>query len=317
MPIKLSPNELIRDRHFLVSKIDKKQTKGGDDFYVLELNDPTGAVSGTIWNNNISQCNFEMGKIIELNGKTQEYNGKIGIIIDSCQVITSEEATDYSPIIPTIVFDIETVGKKFDDLDEKEQDYILNNLNKEEEDPEIAKSKTALWSLFGVVVAIGCFNPDSKKGVVLVISDKELKPESDNYVYKIFADEKSLLQEFWKMASSFEKFVTYNGESFDFPYLINRSGINRVKVPFEIKKWSDNFIDLQQKFKQSNRSFKLEMLCKVFEVENPKEAGVDGSQVGELYYNKEFQKIADYVSRDAYSTAQLYKIWKEFMSGGF
>jgi len=57
------------------------------------------------------------------------------------------------------------------------------------------------------------------------------------------------------------------------------------------------------------------MLCKAFGIENPKEAGVHGNDVNVLFDNKEFNKIADYVARDAYSTALLYNIWKEFMSG--
>jgi predicted PolB exonuclease-like 3'-5' exonuclease len=123
------------------------------------------------------------------------------------------------------------------------------------------------------------------------------------------------LTEFWKIATEYELFVTYNGDNFDFPYLMIRSGINRVKMPFEVKKWgSDKFIDLQLKIKQSH-AFKLEMLCKAFGIENPKEAGVHGNDVNELFDNKDFQKIADYVARDAYSTSQLYMIWKEYMSG--
>ena len=42
--------------------------------------------------------------------------------------------------------DIETVGKKFDELDAKEQDYLLNNLE-DAEDEDVAKKKTALYSI--------------------------------------------------------------------------------------------------------------------------------------------------------------------------
>ena len=163
--------------------------------------------------------------------------------------------------------------------------------------------------------AIGAYNPGSEKGIVLLLGEKDLIPEKENYTYKIFENEKELLTEFWKIAKEYELFVTYNGDNFDFPYLIIRSGINRVKVPFEVKKWgSDKFIDLQTKIRQSH-GYKLEILCKAFGIENPKEAGEHGGDVNELFDNKDFQKIADYVARDAYSTTQLYLVWKEFMSG--
>jgi len=315
MAIKFGSNEMIRDEHFLVGSQEIKQTKNGDTFYVLELNNKDGKIEAKIWNNNIPQCHFEIGKIIEVNGKSQEYNGKISLIIDSCQIVNTEELNDYLPTIPTMVFDIETVGKKFEELDEAEQDYLLNNLEKGEEDKDVAKLKTGLYSIFGMVCAIGCFNPGTKKGITFILADKELTPEKENYTYKICKNEIELLEEFWKEAKKYEQFVTYNGESFDFPYLIIRSGINRVKVSLEIKKWSENFIDLQNKIKQSNRPYKLEFLCKAFGIENPKEEGVHGDAVNQLFYDKDYQKIADYVSRDAFSTSQLYLVWKEFMSG--
>jgi len=315
MTIKFGSNELIRDEHFLVSKKEIRQTKNGDVFYLLELSTPDGKIEAKIWNNNLTQCNVEVGKIIEASGKTQEYNGKISLIIERCQIVESEETAQYLAKIPTIVFDIETVGKKFEELDEKEQDYLLNNLEKGEENKEIAKNKTGLYSIFGKVVAIGCFEPFEKKGKVLVVSDKDLTPENKDFEYLIFENEKELLTKFWELTKNYELFVTYNGDNFDFPYLMIRSGINRVKVPLEIKRWgSDKFLDLQNKIRQSH-AFKLEMLCKAFGITNPKQEGVEGSEVSRLYYEGEINKIADYVSRDAVATADLYLIWKEFMSG--
>ncbi len=321
MAINITPNELIRDRHFLVVSKETKQTKSGDAYYVLELSNSSGKIEAKIWNNNIAHCNFEVGKIIELNGKSQEYNGKVGLIIDSCQVVDNEETANYSPTVPTLVFDIETVGKKFEELDAKEQDYLLNNLLKNDEDKEEAKKKTALFSIFGFVCAIGCYNPGTDRGIVLCLTpgeSRELVPESEAYSYECFADEKNLLKRFWEITEKYEKFVTYNGDNFDFPYLIIRSGINRVKVPMAIKKWSDDVIDLQNKIRQGSgqhSAFKLEMLCKAFGVENPKEAGVSGGEVTSLFEKKEYNTIADYVSRDAFSTSRLYLIWKEYMSG--
>jgi len=316
MAIKFGPNELVRDEHFLVLNKEIRQTKNGDVFWMVELSNQDGKLEAKVWNNNLPQCNIEIGKIIEANGKTQEYNGKISLIIDSCQIVENEEPGQYNARVPTLVFDIETVGKKFEELDEKEQDYLLNNLEKNEEDKEKAKTRTGLYSIFGKVVAISAFDSNKNKGIVLAISTKkDLVPENSDFEYRIFDTEKELLMDFWRIAKKYELFVTYNGDNFDFPYLVIRSGINRVKVPFEIKRWgSDKFVDLQTKIRQSH-GFKLEMLCKAFGISNPKQEGVDGGAVYDLFYQNEFQKIADYVARDAVSTNELYLIWKEFMSG--
>lgn len=315
MAIKFGANELIRDEHFLVKSKEIRQTVKGDNYCILQLCNKDGCIEAKIWNNNMAKCNFDEGKIIEINGKTQEYNGNIGLIINNCQIINSEEASDYLPMVPTLVFDIETLGKKFEDLDEVEQDYLLNNLEKNEPDKEIAKNKTALYSIFGIVCAIGAYDVGNKKGFVLSLSNKKIIPEKDSFSYETFENEKELLERFWKLSFGYEQFVTYNGENFDFPYLMIRSGINRVKMPFEIKRWgSEKFIDLQVKIRQ-NHGFKLEMLCKAFGIENPKDKGVRGDEVSKLYYDGEFNKIADYVARDAVATTELYLIWKNYMSG--
>lgn len=315
MSISLTNGEAVKDRHFLVNRVEKKLTSKGDEYFDLELSDKNGKIMAKIWNNVMGKCNFEAGKVVEINGMAQEYRGLVSIIVDSCQIVNSENPSEYAPMVPTLVFDIETVGKKFEELDKKEKEYLLDNLEKAEADKEKAKTRTALYSIFGQVAAVGCFNPDTKKGVVLVVSDRELVPEKENFVYKVFKNEAYLLVEFWDMAKKYEKYVTYNGDGFDFPYLLIRSGINRVKVSIEKGRFNDNFIDLQNKIRQ-NHSFKLEFLCKAFGIDNPKEQGVSGAEVSELYYLGEFNKIADYVARDALATCQLYEIWKEFMSGG-
>lgn len=316
MAIKFGADESIRGEHFLVKSKEVRRTVKGDNYYILELTNKDGTIEAKIWNNSVDKCNFEEGKVIEINGKTQDYNGKIGIIMDNCQIVTTEEPSDYSPMVPTLVFDIETVGKSFDELDETEQDYLLNNLEKGEEDKEIAKGKTAIYSIFGKVSAIGGYDVNNKKGIVLSLSAKEIKPEKENFVYKTFKTEKELLEEFWKITPKYEQFVTYNGNNFDFPYLMIRSGINKVKMPFELKRWgSEKSIDLAEKIKQNNRQFQLEMLCKAFGIENPKEKGVHGGDVTRLFNAGEFNKIADYVARDAVATTELYLIWKNYMSG--
>lgn len=317
MTNKIGPNELIRERHFLVNRVEKRPTKTGDEFHVLELSDNNGIIEARIWSNALANCSFEAGKVIEVEGKSQEYRGAISLIIDACRIVNSEEAEDYRAKVPTLVFDIETVGKNFEELDEKEQRYLLDNLEKYEEDKKKVKLKTGLYPIFGTVCSVGCYNPDSGKGVVLIVSDKELKPAKDSFEYKIFSNETELLKAFWEIAQKYEIFVSYNGESFDFPYLIIRSGIMKIKVPIEIKRYGENHIDLMNKIKQNNHSFKLEFLCRAFGIEDPKRQGVDGGEVDGLYKSGKHQEIADYSVRDVVATSELYKIWKEYMSGKY
>lgn len=317
MTNKIGPNEVVRERHFLVNKAEKRLTKTGKEYHVLVLSDNNGLIEAKIWENALSNCSFEAGKIIEVDGESQEYNGKIDIIINSCRIVNSEEAESYRAKVPTLVFDIETVGKDFEELNKKEQRYLLENLEKYEEDKEKAKLKTGLYPIFGTVCSVGCYNPDSGKGVVLIVSDKIFSLTNENFECKIFSQEIELLKAFWEIAQKYENFVSYNGEGFDFPYLIIRSGIMRVRVPIEMKRYNDNQIDLMNKIKQNNHSFKLEFLCRAFGIEDPKRKGVDGEEVDKLYKLGKHQEIANYSVRDVIATSELYKIWKEYMSGKY
>jgi len=304
---------VLSQKEYLVNDVDEKVASNGNKYWYVKLSNKQEEISGKVWEEDKINCQISKNKVVVIDGIVSAFMGKPNLTIKRAKVV-EKEIGDFLPKIPTMVFDIETVGKKFKDLDKREQDYLLNNLEKDQTDKNIAKEKTGLYAIFGMVCAIGMYNPETEKGVVLVISDKDnLKPEKQNYTYKIFTDEKSLLEEFWKVACNYQKFVSYNGRNFDMPYLTIRSGINRVKVNNIAKINSEYFIDLQDKIKQS-RPFKLEILCKAFGVENPKEAGVSGLAINDLFDKKSYQIIADYVARDAYSTAELYRVWKEFMS---
>ncbi len=312
----LKDKDIVRGEHFLIKKVDKKVTKNGKDYYDLEISDNSGVGMAKIWEDAMPKCNFEKGKIIEANGVAQEYLGKLSIIINSCEIVNNDEIEDFKSDVPTLVFDIETIGRDFKDLDKSEQDYLINNLEKNMENKKEAQKRTGLHPIFGQVCAIGGYDTAVKKGFALVLGKKELSPENSDFKYFVFKEEKDLLIKFWQIVSKYEKFVTYNGEGFDFPYLVIRSGINRVKIPFEVKKYGNgNHIDLMNKLGQNHRSYKLEFICKAFGVKNPKAEGVHGDDVGKLYKAKEYKKIADYVSRDVVATNEVYKIWKEFLSG--
>ena len=312
--LQLTAGVQVRGEKFAVLNSTKGVARNGNDFYTLELGNRNGTVKGKIWSDSISRCRFEVGKVVEVNGVTESWQGVTDIKIDSCQIIEDEMLSDYRSLAPTMVLDIETVGMKYEDLDEAEQRYLVDNLAKDEIDRDKAKKQAGLYAIFGKVCAIGCYFPYEKWGRVWVVGDRPLKAERDDYEYTVVGDEKELLASFWGEMPKYETVVTYNGGDFDLPFLVLRSGINRVKVPLEINKRLEKFVDLQDKFRQG-RAYKLEFVCKAFGVDNPKENGVSGLVVNDLFSNGDYQKIADYVARDAYSTSQLFLLWKEYMSG--
>jgi len=121
----LSANQKINEEHFLVKKVDKKTARNGNNYYDLELNDSTGVIIGRIWDNALPACNFEIGKVIEVSGQTDEYNGKLSLIINACQIVNGEDIANFKTVIPTMVFDLETVGDKFEELDQQNKIICL------------------------------------------------------------------------------------------------------------------------------------------------------------------------------------------------
>lgn len=308
------PKQRLISEKFLVKDIVSRRDKNNNEYFILTLSNKSGVIEGKIWNSVVAFAEYRLGKVIAVDGIVEEWRGVNSLTIESSR-ITQDDPELMQPQIKTMVFDIECYGKKFEELDEIEQKYLLENLEKGEEDKEVAKSKTGLYSIFGKICAIGIYCPETNSGLVLAISDKKLLQEKENFIYKNFATEMELLTEFWKEVKNYSKYVTYNGDGFDWPYLYIRSGICRVKTSMELKKFdTEKFLDLQNVLKQG-RAFRLEILCKAFGIDNPKEEGVSGLHVQELFYKGNYQTIADYVARDAYSTSLLYSIYKDYMKG--
>ena len=82
--------------------------------------------------------------------------------------------------------------------------------------------------LTGQIVAIGAYNPESKKGAVYYQAPETTPQErrEGEIQYIRISDEKALLERFWGAAAHYRQFVTFNGRSFDAPFLIIRSAIH-------------------------------------------------------------------------------------------
>ncbi len=309
-------NQRLVSEKMIVRDVQSKKTKNGDDYLLVDLVSKEGSIQGKVWNNRIGFCELQLGKVHAIDGSTDEYLGKIGLNIDSSR-ITNEDVKTALPDERTMVFDIECAGNKFEELLEVQQVYMLKKLENKEEDIEKAKLKTGLYYLFGKVCSIGIYCPESETGKVMAWSDKALVPEKKNFSYEIYASESELLAAFWKEVGQYDRYVGYNCDGFDWPYLVLRSGINKIAVSMPVRRHDgERWIDLQNIYKQSG-NFQLAQICIAFGVENPKEEGVSGLQVQELFYAKDYQTIADYVARDAYSTSLLYSIYRQYLKGTY
>ena len=220
-----------------------------------------------------------------------------------------------------VVFDIETIGVDFTSLDEISKSKLLKSADNEEEEQEI-KNSLGLSPLTGEIVTVAMLDVETDQGAVFyqdknpANAQKAFKEKNVEYVV---CTEKEILKYFWQNIRKYQQFVTFNGRGFDCPYLIIRSGIMKIKPTRELMPYRYDtklHIDLYDQmtfYGAMRRGFSLHMLTQAFGIRSPKEEGIDGAQVQELFAQGRCEDIARYCLRDVEATKQLYLNWEKFI----
>ena len=213
----------------------------------------------------------------------------------------------------SVVFDIETVGMEWEDLDDAQKTYLSKNARTDEDRQKLPET-LSLWPLTGRIVVLAMVNPDTGRGRVWYEkTDGRLEETSADGLFTFVGDtEPTFLAEFWKAIARFHRFVTFNGRSFDGPFLMLRSaalGIpvskNLVGYRYSIRPHTD-LLDVISFFGAA-RKWNLDFTCKAFGIESPKEHGMDGYSVGPYYRAGRLREIALYCRRDVEATARLFR----------
>ncbi len=210
-----------------------------------------------------------------------------------------------------LVFDIETVGEEYDNLSTSIQETITKRAKTEEELQDL-KQKTGLFPLSGKVVAIAVMDLATNLGKVYYQSSEKNKKNYKKlgFDYEV-RDEKQILKGFWQGVEHYSKVITFNGRSFDAPFLVLRSiyhgiPINKNLIPYRYSNQYHFDIMDQLSFYGASRKYSLSALCDFLNIKNPKDEGVSGLEVNNLFAKKEYEKIAEYCARDVKATAELY-----------
>ena len=218
-----------------------------------------------------------------------------------------------------VILDIETVSFPFDRFDEVQQDYLLRFAKTEEEKGE-ALQKLSLYPTTAQIVAIGMFNPDTQRGKVLFQAQRqETVTAGDGMVEFVSADEKGILEQFWRDITHYRQFVTFNGRGFDCPFLMLRSAILGVApsknlMPYRYDATIHCDLLEQFTFYGAFRKFNLDFYCKAFGIVSPKSHGVTGLDLGDLFEEGKFRDIAEYCLGDLKATAELFLRWEKFLN---
>jgi hypothetical protein len=229
-----------------------------------------------------------------------------------------------------VVFDIETSGFTPEEFDSAQIDYLMKGAEKEENEEKRQQMRDELikqlnlWPLTARVVAIALLNVESGNGISLYVAEQESEvEEKDNdktYLY-ISGDEKKILERFWEYITRFDDFITFNGRSFDCPFLMLRSAVLGVRPTRDLmmgtRYQTPHHVDLLEEltYHGTTRKFNLDFYCKAFGIESPKSHGITGYDINDYFRAKRFKEIAEYCLGDVKATAQLYLKWKELLSG--
>jgi 3'-5' exonuclease len=236
--------------------------------------------------------------------------------------------------VAKLVFDIETSALPIEQFDSSQQEYLFRDAEKlpDETAREIKREEIgkqfSLWPFTAQVVCIAMVNAESSRGKVLYLAEEpEDEDESGAVQFLACADEGDLLSQFWDLAKHYESIVTFNGRGFDVPFIYLRSAI--LNIPVSRKNWLgyryavEPHCDLMEQFTFYNvsgregaaRRFNLDFYCKAFGIESPKAQGVTGLDMNQMMAEGRHKEIAEYCLRDVHATVELYKIWRDRLSG--
>ena len=234
--------------------------------------------------------------------------------------------------MPKLIFDIETIGENFDELDSATRDVLTKWIKKDSESEEEyvkaleeLKSGLGFSPLTGQIVAIGVLDYDKNQGVVYFQAPGENLKEfqEENITFKP-CSEKEMLENFWKGAEKYNEFITFNGRSFDAPFLAVRSAVHKIKTSKDLmsnrylssQRFGATHIDLFDQltfYGATRRKGGLHLWCRAFGIISPKAQGVTGDDVAQLFKEKKYKEIAKYNVGDLNATKELYDYWKNYI----
>ena len=137
-------------------------------------------------------------------------------------------------------------------------------------------------------------------------------------------DEQKILSDFLATISKIESlnskwcFAGHNIKEFDIPFICRRLLINGIKIPAyldfqNMKPWETNIVDTFQywRFGDYKNYTSLKLLAASMGIPSPKD-DIDGSMVGELYWNgteeerlENLKRIAVYCQKDVITTGNI------------
>ena len=159
-------------------------------------------------------------------------------------------------------------------------------------------------------------NPESGQGKVWYEAAERREAKSDDGFFEyVGCGEREMLVEFWTALSKFELFVSFNGRSFDGPFLSVRSAVHALQPSKNLSGYRysvESHIDLLEVLTfygtvSRDQWPSLHSACVAFGIPSPKSEEMHGYAVGDAYREGRLAEVAEYCRRDVEATAALFK----------
>jgi hypothetical protein len=216
----------------------------------------------------------------------------------------------------TVVFDIETVSLPWLEIDPMLREKLTRRAE-DHEDFLRRKMGGSLSPYAGKAIVIGMQNPDTNRGMVWFeeSGERTATPSADGLFEYVACDEQTMLREFWEKVAKFDRFVSFNGRSFDGPFLCVRSAVHGLSPSKNLSGYRyslETHVDLMELLTfqgavARDQQPSLHAACVAFGIPSPKTEEVHGYAVGDLYRDGRVREIADYCRKDVEATASLYR----------
>jgi hypothetical protein len=217
--------------------------------------------------------------------------------------------------VKTVVFDIETVSLPWLELDPLQREK-LTRYSEDHEDFLRRKAGGSFSPYTGKIVVIAMLNPETGRGVVWYEATERCEAQSeDGFFEYVGCGEKEMLAEFWMALSKFERFVSFNGRTFDGPFLSVRSAVHALLPSKNLSGYRysvESHIDLLEILTfhgtvSRDQSPSLHSACLAFGIPSPKSEEMHGYAVGDAYREGRLAEVAAYCRKDVEATAALFK----------
>ncbi len=318
-----------------VRRIREGRTRAGRPYVDLELADRTRAVAGKVWDDAGAAmqaiAGLSRGEPVKLLFRPESYQGALQLNVRGIRPLREDEpeydadrvfGAGYSRVAGSLcnhlVFDIETVpATELEVAPETIRKAVRRHAERFDGDEGMVMG---LSPMLGKVVSLAYGEGDletveSVRVLVVPPPDHDAARQAEYPEWMVPVSEPQLLEAFWSLAGHAEVVVTYNGRTFDVPFLIARSLVHGISArvdllgnPYALRPHLDLYRVLTQG--RPLGPMTLDMVCWALGITSPKDE-MDGSQVAPAYARGDIEMIATYNRKDVVATSAVFRRVRE------